>query len=237
MHFYLWQTGSRSPLVSAERAPAKTPRVNSLIFLPKRATLWLPSSWLAISNPSEIPPTLADGISPPRKDFAAPIGRRKLKRAPLVSVPLLQRRFRRSLRLPLPHQLNPKRHPRLPRLRSLRPKKSHCHPNLPQNQKLFLRLLRRLPLQLLPWDAGVVVVAAVVAIINAPPGLPTELLLPGSRAPSRLPLPPQSPKIRLRTPRFLRVLSIAWPNYPPLLRPCVDDPAIPVSPRVSRNWK
>ena len=39
------------------------------------------------------------------------------------------------------------------------------------------------------------------------------------------------------TLRFLRAPSIAWPNYPPLRPLCGDDPAIPVSPRVSPNWK
>jgi hypothetical protein len=238
MHFYLWQTGSRSPLVSAERAPAKTPRVNSPISLRKRATLWLPSNWLAISNPSEIPPMPADGTSPPLKDFAAPIGRPRLKRAPLVWAPLPLPRFLLNSHLQHHHPWNPTRLPsKLLRLRSLRPKKTFRHSNLRQNQKLFQLLLQPLPLQPLPWDADGAVVAAVAAIISAPRDLPTVLLPPRSRAPSRLPLPARSPKILLPTPRFLRVLSIAWPKLPPLPLLCVDDPAIPVSPLVSRNWK
>ena len=237
MHFYLWQTGSRSPLVSAERAPAKTPRVNSPIFLRKRATLWLPSNSLAILNPSEIPPMPADGISPLPKDFVAPIGRLRLRRAPLVWAPLPRRKFPLISRLPLQHLRELKPCPRLLRLPSLRPKRAHRRSNLRQNPIPFRLLLRPLLLQPLPQAAGVVVVAAVAAIINAPEDRPTVRPPPGSRDPSRLRFHAPSPKILLRTLRLLRAPSIAWPNYPPLRPLCGDDPAIPVSPRVSPNWK
>jgi hypothetical protein len=150
MHFYLWQTGSRSPLVSAERAPARTPRVNSPIFLPKRATRWLPSNWLVILSPSEIPPTPADGTSLPLKDSAVPTGRPRLRRAPPVLAQLPRRKSPRNSRLPRQHLRNPKLRPRPPCLGSLRPKKTFRHSNLQQNQKARLPLLRPLLLQPLP---------------------------------------------------------------------------------------
>src|SRR5215471_15519479 len=147
MHFYLWQTGSRSPLVSAERAPAKTPRVNSPIFLRKRATLWLPSNSLAILNPSEIPRMPADGISPLLRDFVAPIGRLRLRRAPLVWAPPLRRKFPLISCLPFQHLWKPKPCPRLLRLPSLRPQRTHRCSNPRQNPIPFRPLLRPLLLQ------------------------------------------------------------------------------------------
>jgi hypothetical protein len=144
MHFYLWQTGSRSPLVSAERAPAKTPRANSPIFLRRRATLWLPSNSLAILSPSEIPLTPVDGISPLPKDFVVPIGRPRLRRAPLVWAPLLRRKSLLISRLRLQHLRKPKPRPRLRPLPSLRPKRANRRSNLRQNPILFPLLLRLL---------------------------------------------------------------------------------------------
>jgi hypothetical protein len=81
------------------------------------------------------------------------------------------------------------------------------------------------------------VVAAVDAIINAPQDPLTVLPLLKSRAPSRLLLHARSPKILLRTLRFLPALSTAWLSYPPRLLLFVDVPAIPVSLHASPNWR
>jgi hypothetical protein len=94
---------------------------------------------------------LAGGTSPPPKDFAAPIGRPRLKRAPLVSVPPHPRKSLPNPRLPPRLRWNPKRHPsRLLRPRSLCSKKPYRRSNLPQSQKRYLLLLRPPPLQPLP---------------------------------------------------------------------------------------
>jgi hypothetical protein len=92
----------------------------------------------------------ADGTSPLPKDFAAPIGRLRHKKAPLVLGQRPRRKSPWNSRLPRQRLRNPKLRPRLLRLRSLRPKKTFRRSNLLQNQKPRLPLLRALLLPPLP---------------------------------------------------------------------------------------